>query len=326
MNNANLNAYPHDLLIEIFRRMTLIREFETRAIEERRRGLIPGSIFPGIGQEATAVGACIALAPEDVITSTHRSHAHLLAKGADPRILLAELAGRTPGYCKGRGGPMHVADLDLGVLGANGIVAGGLPIAVGAALAFSMRRESRVALAFLGDGAINQGAFHEAANLAGLWKLPVIFFCENNLYGEGTPQAMQSPIADLARRAEGYNFPGIVVDGNDVLAVYDVVQEAVGRARAGEGPTFIEGKTYRFRGHDDKDPQIYRRPGEMAVWQARDPLPAYRKQLIDAGQFTVKELSAIEARIQEKLSETVLFAASAPYPNPKEALDGIYSS
>ena len=324
MNNGSLSSYPKELLIELFRRMLLVREFELRAIEERRSGLIPGFIHSCVGQEATAVGACLALGPEDVITSTHRGHGHLIGKGGDPRYMMAELAARSSGYCLGRGGSLHIADFDLGILGANGIVAGGIPIAVGAALAFAMRKESRVALAFFGDGAVNEGAFHEAANLAGLWKLPVIFFCENNLYGEGTPQSGQAPIADLAIRAEGYGFPGVIVDGNDVLAVYEAVREAAGRARNGDGPTFVEGKTYRYRGHYEGDPQIYRLPGEMEEWRARDPIPTFRRHLIDAGALPDNELDAIQAGVQQQLDEAVAFAQAAPVPEAEEALQGVY--
>jgi len=320
-----LSEYPPELLREIFRRMTLVRQFELRAIEERRAGLIPGFIHSCVGQEATAVGACLALEPDDVITSTHRGHGHLIGKGGDPRSMMAELAARSPGYCLGRGGSLHIADFSLGILGANGIVAGGIPIAVGAALAFSMRGEKRVALSFFGDGAVNEGAFHEAANLAGLWKLPVIFFCENNLYGEGTPQSKQAPVADLAVRAEGYGFPGVIVDGQDVLAVYEAVAKAAARARAGNGPTFIEGKTYRYRGHYEGDPQLYRLPGEMEQWQARDPIPTFRRRLLDAGLFDEVTLQGIEAEVQRELDEAVAFAMAAPLPLPTEALYGVYA-
>ncbi|HIP71610.1 MAG TPA: thiamine pyrophosphate-dependent dehydrogenase E1 component subunit alpha, partial [Anaerolineae bacterium] len=265
------DKFSPELLAHLYRRMVLVREFELRAIEERRRGLIPGFIHSCVGQEATAVGACAALTQEDVITSTHRGHGHLLGKGGDPKFMMAELAGRSSGYCLGRGGSLHIADFDSGILGANGIVGGGFPIAAGAALAFQMRKEKRVALTFFGDGAINEGTFHEAANLAGLWRLPLIFFCENNSYGEGTPQHKQAPITDLAIRAESYGFPGVIVDGNDVTAVYEATQTARRRALAGEGPTLIEAKTYRFRCHYEGDPQVYRKPGELEAWQARDP-------------------------------------------------------
>jgi pyruvate dehydrogenase E1 component alpha subunit len=325
METTDLKTYPHDLLAELFRRMVLVREFELRAIEERRAGLIPGFIHSCVGQEASAVGACLALEADDVITSTHRGHGHLIGKGGDPRYMMAELAARSTGYCRGRGGSLHIADFDLGILGANGIVAGGIPIAVGAALASSMRRERRVTLSFFGDGAVNEGAFHEAANLAGLWRLPVIFFCENNLYGEGTPQSKQAPVADLAVRAEGYGFPGVIVDGQDVLSVYQAVKEAAERARAGEGPTFVEAKTYRYRGHYEGDPQIYRLPGEMEAWQARDPIPAFRQRLLEAGALDEPELVEIEAGVQAQLDEAVVYAKAAPIPQPQEALQGVYA-
>jgi pyruvate dehydrogenase E1 component alpha subunit len=320
----DLATYSPELLAELFRRMALVRQFELRAIEERRAGLIPGFIHSCVGQEASAVGACLALKADDVITSTHRGHGHLIGKGGDPRYMMAELAARSMGYCRGRGGSPHIADFDLGILGANGIVAGGIPIAVGASLAFSMRRERRVALSFFGDGAVNEGAFHEAANLAGLWKLPVVFFCENNLYGEGTPQSKQAPVADLAVRAEGYGFPGVIVDGQDVIAVYESVQEAAGRARAGDGPTFVEAKTYRYRGHYEGDPQVYRLPGEMEEWKDRDPIPAFRQRLIDAGVFDEAALCELEARVQQQLDEAVVFAKAAPMPQPEEAHQGVY--
>ena len=325
METTDLKTYPHDLLAELFRRMVLVREFELRAIEERRAGLIPGFIHSCVGQEASAVGACLALEADDVITSTHRGHGHLIGKGGDPRYMMAELAARSTGYCRGRGGSLHIADFDLGILGANGIVAGGIPIAVGAALASSMRRERRVTLSFFGDGAVNEGAFHEAANLAGLWRLPVIFFCENNLYGEGTPQSKQAPVADLAVRAEGYGFPGVIVDGQDVLAVYQAVKEAAERARAGEGPTFVEAKTYRYRGHYEGDPQIYRLPGEMEAWQARDPIPAFRQRLLETRALDEPELVEIEAGVQAQLDEAVVYAKAAPIPQPQEALQGVYA-
>ncbi|MBS1251457.1 MAG: Acetoin:2,6-dichlorophenolindophenol oxidoreductase subunit alpha [Anaerolineales bacterium] len=304
--------------------MVLIREFELRAINERRAGLIPGFIHSCVGQEATAVGACAALNADDAITSTHRGHGHLIAKGGDPKYMMAELAARSTGYCGGKGGSLHMADFDLGILGANGIVAGGIPMATGAALAFQMRGEDRVALAFFGDGAVNEGAFHEAANLAGLWKLPVIFFCENNLYGEGTPQSKQSPVADLAMRAEGYAFPGVIADGNDVLAVYEATQAAVNRARAGNGPTFIEGKTYRFRGHYEGDPMAYRSKEEMEAWRQRDPIPAFRRRLIADAAASEGELRAIEDEVQAALDEAVQFAAGSPAPDPESALEGVY--
>src|SRR5512136_475910 len=325
MTEHQLLDYPKTLLSEMFRRMTLVREFELRAIEERRGGLIPGFIHSCVGQEATAVGACLALDARDLITSTHRGHGHLVAKGGDPRYMMAELAARSPGYCLGRGGSLHMADFSLGILGANGIVAGGIPIAVGAALAFHMRAERRVALAFFGDGAVNEGAFHEAANLAGLWKLPIIFFCENNMYGEGTPQDKQAAVADLAVRAAGYAFPGVVVEGNDVLAVYEAVLAARARAVAGEGPTFVEAKTYRQRGHYEGDPQVYRTAEEMEGWKARDPIPAFRGRLLAAGRLNDGELEELQGGVMAALDEAVTFAKAAPEPQAEEALKGVYA-
>jgi TPP-dependent pyruvate/acetoin dehydrogenase alpha subunit len=313
------------LLAEMFRRMTLVREFELRAIEERRGGLIPGFIHSCVGQEATAVGACLALQAEDVITSTHRGHGHLIGKGGDPRQMMAELAARSPGYCKGRGGSLHIADFELGILGANGIVGGGLPIAVGAALGFKMRGEPRLALAFFGDGATNEGSFHEAANQAGVWNLPVIFFCENNLYGEGTAIARCTPVKDLALRAAGYGFPGVIVDGNDVLAVYEAVSQAAERARSGQGPTFIEAKTYRTRGHYEGDPQIYRTQEEIESWKKRDPIEVFRIKLIQSGLIEDGDLEEIQGEVFAQLDGAVAFAAAAEKPEPEDALAGVYA-
>lgn len=324
-NSPSLTEYPLPLLLEMFRRMTLIREFELRAIEERHQGLIPGFIHSCVGQEATAVGACLALEESDVITSTHRGHGHLIAKGGDPRFMMAELAARQPGYCVGRGGSLHISDFNLGILGANGIVGAGIPIAAGAALAFAIRSEKRVALAFFGDGAINEGAFHEAANQAGVWNLPVIFFCENNLYGEGTALHRSTPIQNLAERAAAYGFPGIIVDGNDVIAVYEAVRQAADRARNGGGPTLIEAKTYRLRGHYEGDPQVYRSPEEINEWKKRDPIPRFKARLLQEKQVEESVLEDIQGQILAQLDEAVAFAKQSAQPEPKDALLGVYS-
>jgi pyruvate dehydrogenase E1 component alpha subunit len=321
---VEITGYPKDLLLTLYRRMVLIREFELRAINERKAGLIPGFIHAYVGQEATAVGACAALRSDDVITSTHRGHGHLIAKGGDPKYMMAELAARSTGYCGGKGGSLHMADFNLGILGANGIVGGGIPMATGAALAFKMRGEDRVALAFFGDGAVNEGAFHEAANLAGLWRLPVIFVCENNLYGEGTPQSRQAPVADLAVRAQAYAFPGLVVDGNDVLAVYEAALAAIERARAGGGATFIEAKTYRFHGHYEGDPMVYRSKEEVEAWRQRDPIPNFRQRLVAGRIATEGELQAVDAHVRAQIDEAVQFAARSPKPEPASALEGVY--
>jgi pyruvate dehydrogenase E1 component alpha subunit len=320
----SLNKYTKEQLLDFYQQMVKVREFELRAINERRAGLIPGFIHSCVGQEATAVGACAALNQDDVITSTHRGHGHLVAKGGEPKYMMAELAARSTGYCGGKGGSLHMTDFDLGILGANGIVAGGIPMAVGAALAFQMRGESRVALSFFGDGAVNEGAFHEAANLAGLWKLPILFFCENNLYGEGTPQDKQAPVKDLSRRAEGYNFPGVIVDGNDVIAVYEATQTAVSRARAGEGPTFIEGKTYRYRGHYEGDPMVYRSQEELQMWRQRDPIAIFKQRLLSEGVVNEEALTAVNQKVQTLLDEAVEFAANSPEPAPESAMAGVY--
>lgn len=319
-----------DFLLELYRQMVLIRHFELRAIDERRQGLIPGFIHPYVGQEACAVGACAALNRDDVITSTHRGHGHLIAKGGDVRYMMAELAARESGYCAGKGGSLHMTDFNLGIMGANGIVAGGLPMAVGAGLAFKKQAAQqgsnamRVAVAFFGDGATNEGAFHEALNLAGLWKLPVIFFCENNQYGEGTPQHKQAPVQQLSKRADSYAMPGITIDGNDVMAVYDVMQYAVQRARSGQGPSFIEGLTYRYRGHYEGDPQVYRNSAEVQAWQARDPLPACRKILLQMG-VDEGQIEDVEGGVFQQIDTAVMFAKVAPKAKVNDALAGVYA-
>jgi len=239
--------------------------------------------------------------------------------------MMAELAGRSTGYCKGRGGSLHIADYDLGILGANGIVGGGFPAAVGAALAFHMRKEDHIALCFFGDGAANQGTFHEAANMAGVWKLPVIFFCENNLYGEGTPLVKASPIIDMAKRAGSYGFPGVSIDGNNPLTVYETTKEAAARARKGLGPTLIEGKTYRFRGHYEGDPQVYRLPGELEEWKKKDPISNFRTWLLDSGSASEDLIRQTEDGVQKELDEAVAFSKSAPIPRVEEALEGVYA-
>ena len=322
-------------MLELYRTLVLIRQFELRAIDERRQGLIPGFIHPYIGEEACAVGACAALNQDDVITSTHRGHGHLIAKGGDARYMMAELAAREAGYCAGKGGSLHMTDFDLGIMGANGIVAGGIPMAVGAALAFKQRAaltpnpspkgrgELRVALSFFGDGATNEGAFHEALNLAGLWKLPIIFFCENNQYGEGTPQHKQAPVSQLSVRAASYAMPGVTVDGNDVLAVYEATCEAVTRARRGNGPTFIEGLTYRYRGHYEGDPQVYRPREEVEHWQTLDPIPRFKRVLVEHG-IAEGQIEEVEGSVVAELDAAIAFARAAPPARVDDVLVGVY--
>jgi 2-oxoisovalerate dehydrogenase E1 component len=290
-------------LVEMHRRMLVIRGFEQRVAALYRDGEVPGFVHLSIGQEATAVGACWPLGPADVITSTHRGHGHCLAKGLDPVGMFAELMGKDQGTNRGRGGSMHIADPKLGIFGANGIVAAGLPIAVGAATAGQLRADGSVAVAFFGDGAPAQGAFHEAMNLAGVWQLPVIFFCENNGYAEFSPAATQHATS-LEQRAAGYGLPYVAVDGNDVAAVAAVAQDAVLAARAGRGPTVIEAETYRWHGHYEGDPQRYRSADEVQEWEARDPLPAHEKRLRDVGVADT-EIKLLESSVADELDGAV---------------------
>ncbi len=268
MNETTLSP---ERLVELYRLLVLIRRFEERASELRLAGFIPGFLHPSIGQEAVAVGVCAALGPNDAITSTHRGHGHMLARGADPQRMYAELYGRRDGYNRAKGGSLHMIDTELGFLGANGIVGAGIPLATGAALQLKRRGAGAVAVSFFGDGATNEGAFHESLNLASLWNLPAVYVCENNLYGEFTRQDKHQTVKDVAVRADAYAMPGVIVDGNDVLETLRVTSEAVTRARAGEGPTLIEAKTYRHRGHYEGDMGAYRPPD-----RSRNGWPATR--------------------------------------------------
>ncbi|MFQ6111978.1 MAG: thiamine pyrophosphate-dependent dehydrogenase E1 component subunit alpha, partial [Nitrospinota bacterium] len=260
---------------KIFETMLRIRMFEEKAVDLFQHGFMPGFLHVCIGQEAIAAGVCAALRPDDHIISTHRGHGHIIAKGGDYRYMMAELYAKRTGYCKGKGGSIHIADMDLGILGANGIVGGGIPIANGAALAFKLKKTGQVLVCFFGDGASNQGSFHEGLNLASTWHLPVVFICENNQYAESTPQKVHQHITDISCRAEAYDIPGVSVDGNDAVAVYEAASEAVERARQpGEHPTLIECKTYRHMGHYIGDPgTLYRSDEEVAEWKKRDPIP-----------------------------------------------------
>jgi 2-oxoisovalerate dehydrogenase E1 component len=303
--------------MEMLRRMLVIRGFEERVAVLYRDGLVPGFVHLSIGQEAAAVGACWALRADDVITSTHRGHGHCLAKGLDPLGMFAELMAREEGSNRGRGGSMHIADPKLGIFGANGVVAAGLPIAVGAATAAQIRRQDSVAVAFFGDGAPAQGAFHEALNLAAVWRLPVIFFCENNGYSEFSPTASQHA-APLERRAGGYGVPYVSVDGNDVVATAKATRDAVLAARAGRGPTIVEAATYRWHGHYEGDPQRYRTAEEVREWQDRDPVLVLRRRLLDAGVGEA-ELDALESSVGAGLDEAAERARALASP-PSDTL------
>ncbi len=306
-------------LLEMQRRMLLIRGFEERVADLYRDGLVPGFVHLSIGQEAAAVGACWPLRPDDVITSTHRGHGHCLAKGLDPRGMFAELMGRDAGTNRGRGGSMHIADPKLGIFGANGIVAAGLPIAVGAAAAAQLRGLDGVAVAFFGDGAAAQGAFHEAVNLASVWELPVIFFCENNGYSEFSPTAAQHATT-LERRAIGYGVPYRAVDGNDVVATARTMRGAVSAARAGLGPVIVEAATYRWHGHYEGDPQRYRSEEELREWQQRDPLLLHRRVLRDAG-ISEAEIAGLGEAVASELDDAVALARGLAAPAPGALFD-----
>jgi TPP-dependent pyruvate/acetoin dehydrogenase alpha subunit len=311
-------------LLDLYRSMVLIRRFEERASELRLAGFIPGFLHPSIGQEAVAVGACAALGPGDVITSTHRGHGHMLARGADPRRMYAELFARQDGYNRAKGGSLHMIDTELGFLGANGIVGGGIPLATGAALQLKRTSSQAVAVSFFGDGATNEGAFHESLNLASLWKLPAVYLCENNLYGEFTRQDKHQSVKDISVRAASYDMPGVVVDGNDVLAVRQVTQEAVTRARSGHGPTLIEAKTYRHRGHYEGDMGAYRSPEEVSEWLARDPIVLFGSRLVEEHGVAQAALEAVASEVERVLDEAAEFADSSPHPSPGEALEDVY--
>jgi len=313
-----------NFLIGLYTSMYKIRRFEQEAVKLYRNKELPGWLHSYIGEEAVAVGACASLNRDDYITSTHRGHGHCIAKGADLKRMMAELYGKETGYCKGKGGSMHIADFSIGILGANGIVGGGIPIATGTALASQYLEDGRVTVCFFGDGASNQGGFHESLNLASLWKLPVVYVCENNLYAETTPQADHQPIRDIADRAKSYNMPGVIIDGNDVLAVYEETNKAVERARAGRGPTLIECKTYRYRGHWEGDPEVYRTKEEVKEWKKRDPLKKFKKYLLENDITQFKEISFVEKKIEDEIKDAVKYAQASPPPRPESALEDLY--
>jgi acetoin:2,6-dichlorophenolindophenol oxidoreductase subunit alpha len=312
-------------LFAALRQMHLIRAFEEKAEALYGLGKIHGTMHLSIGQEASAVGACLALRPDDTILSTHRGHGHCIAKGAEPSLMMAEFFGKEVGYCRGRGGSMHIADVAGGNLGANGIVAGGLPISTGVGLSLQMQRTDRVCLTFFGDGAANEGAFHESLNLAAIWRLPVVYVCENNQYAMSMPVTAAIPISQISQRAAAYNMPGVTVDGNDLLAVYGAVETAVARARAGEGPSLIEAVTYRWRGHSKSDRQRYRTRDEVKEWQARDPITRLENLLLAAGLFTADALADLGAAARQTIEDSVTFAEAQADPDPATILEGVYA-
>ncbi|MFN8193177.1 MAG: thiamine pyrophosphate-dependent dehydrogenase E1 component subunit alpha [Nocardioidaceae bacterium] len=306
--------------------MWTIRRFEEAVDDLFARGLMHGTMHLSIGEEASATGTCLALREDDAITSTHRGHGHCIAKGADLTRMMAELLAKETGYCRGRGGSMHIADVATGNLGANGIVAGGIPIAAGAALAFKMRGEDRVVACFFGDGATNEGAFHEAVNLAAIWQLPVVFVCENNKYGMSFSTEKSMAVEHISDRAAAYGFPGVTVDGNDVVAVYDAVQAAVDRARAGEGPTLVEAITYRWKGHSKSDKNLYRTKDEIAHWREDDPIPDFERKAVEAGLLTDEQVTEIRAQVMERMRDAVRAANSAPDADPADLLTAVFAT
>jgi len=319
------NGLQPERLHGMYRDMLLIRRFEERAAELRMEGLIPGFLHPYIGQEAVAVGVCAALGPGAALTSTHRGHGHILARGASPARMYAELYARRDGYNRAKGGSLHMIDTELGFLGANGIVGGGIPLATGAGLQLKRTGVRDVAVSFFGDGATNEGAFHESLNLASLWKLPVLYVCENNLYGEFTRQDKHQTVKDVAVRAAAYEMPGVIADGNDVLDVHRVTLAAVARAVDGGGPTLIEAKTYRHRGHYEGDMGRYRPPDEVAEWLARDPILTFGARLVDEYGVSQTALDDAAAEVERTLEEAAAFAAASPHPAPEEALEDVYT-
>lgn len=316
-----------EAMITLLGVMLKIRRFEEKLEDLVMAARISGFVHLYIGQEAVAAGVCANLRSTDIITSTHRGHGHLIAKGGDIKKMMAELFAKSTGYCKGKGGSMHIADLDLGILGANGIVGGGPPLAVGAGLAAWYRGTDDVCVSFFGDGASNQGTVHEAMNLASVKNLPVIFAVENNGFGEFTRQADHQRIECISDRAVGYCMPQISVDGNDVMAVYEASGEAIQRARKGHGPSMLEFRTYRHRGHYVGDPEVYRTKEEVKEWQSesRDPILRFKKQLVELGLVDPGRLEALEATIRQEVEEAVSFAEESPVPDVSDLLNDVYA-
>ena len=311
---------------ELHALIALIRAFETQVAQLYRDGEIPGFVHTSLGQEAIAAGVGAALREDDYLATTHRGHGHVLAKGADVDGMMAELFAKGTGLCHGKGGSMHVADPARGILGANAIVGASVPLAVGAALSSKLRRQGRVAVAFFGEGAVHQGAFHEAANLAAIWDLPVIFVCENNVYAEFTDSRRMSRVAGVADRAAAYGIPAVVVDGNDVEAVHRAMLDAAGRCRSGDGPVLIEAETYRWHGHYEGDAQPYKPEDESVAWRDRDPLLAAGRLLVERGEADQDGLERVRGDARERIQRAVEAARAADGPDPEEAFADVFAS
>lgn len=325
MMGGNILNITNEQVKNMYQTMLKIRKFETRAKELFAEGKIPGFVHLYLGEEAVGTGACANLKDDDYITSTHRGHGHIIAKGGNLDNMMAELFGRETGYCKGKGGSMHIADATKGILGANGIVGAGHNIAVGAGLAIQHKKSGQVCVCFFGDASTNQSTFHEALNLASVWKLPVVFICENNGYGISVSQARHQAITDVSVRASSYNVPGVTVDGNDVFAVYEAVGEAVSRARKGQGPTLIECKTYRYRGHFEGDMTVYRSQEELEEWLKKDPIPRVEKYLVENSIMTQKEIEDEYALVDGMVKKAEQFANESSLPTFESALEDVYT-
>jgi TPP-dependent pyruvate/acetoin dehydrogenase alpha subunit len=319
-------AIKDEVLKAMFRKMLTIRRFEERAIQEYEKGNLYGFIHSYIGQEAIAAGVCEHLRIDDRIVSNHRGHGHCIAKGADMKRMMAEIFGRKTGYCKGKGGSMHIADFEIGMLGANGIVGAGLPIAAGSALAAQLEGGDRISVVFFGDGAVGEGTFHESLNIASIWKLPIVFVCENNLYGVNTPTSYSMAAENVADRAAAYSMPGVVADGNNLYAVYETAGKAVSRARKGEGPSLIEFRTYRWRAHFEGGGMPDLRPDfELEEWKKKCPVSFMANRLLESGIMDNDQLNDLDAEIMLLVQDAVEFALQSPNPDPEDALEDIFS-
>ena len=314
-----------DQLRSMLKTMLTIRHFEYEAQSQFAMGVIPGFVHLYIGEEAVATGACAALNEDDYITSTHRGHGHIIAKGGDVKYMMAELFGKETGYCKGKGGSMHIADASKGILGANGIVGAGHNIAAGAGLSIQYRGTDQVCVCFFGDASTNQCTCHEALNLASVWKLPVVFVCENNGYGISVSQERHQNITDISVRAQSYNIPGVTIDGNDVLAVYETITEAVAHARDKKGPTLVECKTYRHRGHFEGDATVYRTDEELQDWIKKDPIPRLKTYLTENEIMTTEEIDEMETAIKQEIADAVAFAKESPVADPATVVHDVYT-
>ncbi len=313
-----------DLLLKLYRTMQLIRRFEEYAASLYAKGDIKGAVHLYTGEEAVAAGVCANLRPDDFITSTHRGHGHLIAKGGDVRLMMAELFQKSTGYCKGKGGSMHICDLSLGILGSNGIVGAGIPISVGAGQACQTRGKGQVCVCFFGDGAANRGTFHEGINMASIWNLPVVFVCENNYYGISGNQRQMMRVKNISERAKAYGIPGFTAEGNDVLAVYEATRDAVRHARSGGGPTLLEFLTWRHRGHWEGDPDEWRSKTEHEAWLLKEPVGNFRKRLLEQAVCAEEDLRTIDREVLAKLDEAVQFARESPEPDEWELATDVY--